>query len=386
MTYVVLVAGFVALVSGAEILVRGAGRIAVRFGLSPVVVGLTVVAFGTSAPELAVSIGSVWRHQPGLAVGNVVGSNIANILLVLGAAALVGGGLVVAQKIVRIDIPIMIVASVVVLAMSLGGRIGRIEGSILFAAIVAYTTWTIRTARSESAEVAAEYEEAFTEADGSSVWVDLMLVGGGVAALVVGSTWLVSSASTIASDFGVSQLVIGLTVVAIGTSAPELATSLVAAVRGERDIAVGNAVGSNLFNLLCVLGLTALVSPDGLTVSNQALELDLPVMVAVAIACLPVFFNGYELRRWEGAMFVAYYVAYLTFLVLEETGAGLRDPFAVVMGVFVIPLSIITLAVVAGRAWKRSRSGARSRVRSVGTTQPSRASFSTAVVQRVHGT
>lgn len=355
MTWVQLVAGFVALVGGAEILVRGAGRIAVRFGLSPVVVGLTVVAFGTSAPELAVSVGSAWRDQSGLAVGNVVGSNVANVLLVLGASAAFGGGLVVAQKIVRIDVPLMVVASVGVLVMSLGGRIGRIEGAVLFCGIVGYVIWTVRSARSEAGAVAAEYDEAFGETGDSSPWGDVGMLVGGVAALVIGSTWLVGAASSIASDLGVSDLVIGLTVVAIGTSAPELATSLVAARRGERDIAVGNAVGSNIFNLLCVLGLTALVTPGGLPVSDDALRLDMPIMVAVAVACLPVFFDGYSLRRWEGVLFLAYYTAYLVFLALDQTGSGLRDPFAVVLGAFVIPLTAITLAVVGWRAWSAHR-------------------------------
>jgi cation:H+ antiporter len=352
MTYVMLLAGFVALIGGAEVLVRGAGRVAVRFGLSPVVVGLTVVAFGTSAPELAVSIGSAGRGDPGIAVGNVVGSNIANVLLVLGTAAAIGGGLVVAQKIVRIDVPLMVGASVLVVVMSLDNRLGRPEGALLFAGIVAYVVWTVRDSRSTTPEVAAEYAEEYGDVEQASPWLDAGLVAGGVVALVAGSTWLVDAAGSIATDLGVSDLVIGLTVVAVGTSAPELATSVVAARKGEGDIAVGNAIGSNIFNLLSVLGLTALVAPDGIAVSDDALRLDLPIMVAVAVACLPVFFNGYALKRWEGALFLSYYAAYLAFLVLDETGSGLRDPFAVVMGVFVIPLTVITLAVVGIRAWR----------------------------------
>ena len=352
MTYVLLVGGFVLLVAGAEVLVRGAGRVAVRFGLSPIVVGLTVVAFGTSAPEMAVSVGSAFSGQTGLAVGNVVGSNIANVLLVLGAAAAFGGTLVVALQIVRVDVPLMIAASVAVLVMSLNGSIGRLEGALLFAGIVGYVAFTVVGARSAGAEERAEYEAEYGTDSGPGPAVDVLMIVGGVGALVLGSTWLVDSASEIATTLGVSDLVIGLTVVALGTSAPELATSLVAAVKGERDIAVGNAVGSNLFNLLSVLGLTALVAPDGLPVSDDALRLDMPVMVVVAVACLPVFFNGYSLKRWEGGLFVAYYTAYIGFLVLTETGSGLRDPFAVVMGVFVIPLTVITLAVVGWQAWR----------------------------------
>jgi cation:H+ antiporter len=357
MEYLLFVLGVAALVVGAEVLVRGASAIAVRTGLSPVVVGLTVVAFGTSTPELAVSVGAAFRDEAALAVGNVVGSNIFNILGVLGLSAMVGGGLVVAQKIVRIDVPIMVGVSVLLLVLSLDNRIGRVEGVVLFAGIVAYTVWTVRASRHESAEVAAEYDEAVS-APTRPVLVDLGMVVGGVALLVLGADWMVGAASDIARSFGVSDLVIGLTVVAIGTSAPELATSVVAAARGERDIAVGNAVGSNIFNILCVLGLTSIVAPGGLPISEDALRLDMPVMVAVAVACLPVFFNGYLLKRWEGTVFVAYYVAYVAFLVLDQTGSGLRDPFAIVMGVFVIPLTVLTLAVVAMRAWRAHRAPA----------------------------
>lgn len=351
MNYLMFVLGVAALVIGAEILVRGASAIAVRTGLSPVVVGLTVVAFGTSTPELAVSVGAALNDEAALSIGNVVGSNIFNILGVLGLSAVVGGGLVVAQKIVRIDVPIMVGVSILLLLMSLDNMIGRVEGSILFAGIIAYTVWTVRAARSESAEVAAEYDEAIPSPS-RPIAIDLGLVVVGVGLLVLGADWMVGAASDIARGFGVSDLVIGLTVVAVGTSAPELATSVVAAARGERDIAVGNAVGSNIFNILSVLGLTGLLAPSGLPISDEAIRLDLPVMVAVAIACLPIFFNGYEVKRWEGGLFVVYYIAYVTFLVLDQTGSGLRDPFAVVMTVFVLPLTVLTLAIVAYRAYR----------------------------------
>ena len=352
MVWVVLLAGFAVLIGGAEALVRGAGRVAVRFGLSPIVVGLTIVAFGTSAPELAVSVGSAREGQPGLAVGNVVGSNIANVLLVLGAAAALGGGLVVVSKIVRVDVPLMIGASVLVLVMSLDNRIGRLEGALLFAGIIGYVAWTVRGSRNASAAEVEEYEQEYGTDTGPGVAADIAYIVAGSAALVLGSNLLVDSASEIAADLGVSDLVIGLTIVAFGTSAPELATSLLAAVRGERDIAVGNAVGSNLFNLLSVLGMTALVTNGGLPVSDDALRLDMPIMIAVAVACLPVFFNGYSITRIEGGVFLAYYLAYIAFVVLDQTGSGLRDPFAVVMGVFVIPLTVATLGVIGWQTWR----------------------------------
>lgn len=354
MTYLLLVVGFVVLVGGAEVLVRGASSLAVRTGLSPVVVGLTIVAFGTSAPELAVSLGAARNDQAGLAIGNVVGSNIANVLLVLGISALVGGSLVVAQKVVRIDVPIMVIASLVVLVMALDGRIGTGEGAVLVVGIGAYVVWTVMAAlRGDDDEVVAEYEEAFGTPTRGPVVVDVVQLVVGVALLLFGSRVLVTSASDIATALGVSDLVIGLTVVAFGTSAPELATSVVAAVRGERDIAVGNVVGSNIFNLLSVLGLTAVIAPGGLPVSDNALRLDLPIMVVVAVACLPIFFTGFEISRWEGTLFTAYYLAYIAFLVLDAIGSGLRDPFAVVMGTFVAPLTLLTVAVIGFREWRR---------------------------------
>ncbi len=350
MTYVVLVLGLVFLVAGAELLVRGASAVAVRTGLSPIVIGLTVVAFGTSTPELAVSVGAGRGDQAGLALGNVVGSNIFNVLAVLGISAFVGGGLVVAQKIVRIDVPLMILASILLLGLAADGSLGRGDGLVLVAGIVVYTVWTVRTARSDSAAVSAEYDEAFGSPPRRPLAVDVGFVIGGIALLVLGSEWMVGAASDIAADFGVSDLVIGLTVVAAGTSTPELATSVVAALRGERDIAVGNVVGSNLFNILAVLGVSSIVSPDGLPVGDTALRSDLPIMVAVAVACLPVFFNGYAVKRWEGAVFALYYVAYVTFLILDQTGSSWRDDYAAAMLGFVAPLTILTLAVVTVRA------------------------------------
>ncbi|MGI9643985.1 MAG: calcium/sodium antiporter, partial [Ilumatobacteraceae bacterium] len=259
--------GITSLVVGAEWLVRGASRIASRTGLSNVVIGLTVVAFGTSAPELAVGLGDVLRGNEDageIAVGNVIGSNIANILFALGLAAAVGGALIVAQRIVRIDVPIMIGVSVLFLLFALDGGIGRVDGLVLTTGLVAYVTWTVLWARRRTAiGVELQYEEALAPArvPQRSVWNDITVFGVGLVLLVIGAQGLVTGAGDIAADLGVSDLLIGLTVVAIGTSLPEVATTIVAALRGQRDLAVGNAIGSNLFNLLGVLGITALVSP-----------------------------------------------------------------------------------------------------------------------------
>lgn len=356
-TVVFFVVGIAALVLGAEVLVRGAARLAARTGLSPVVIGLTVVAFGTSAPELAVSVGASWRGETDLAVGNVVGSNIANILLVLGISAAVGGGLVVAQRIVRIDVPIMLGLSVLVFVLGLDNRLSRVEGIVFVGLLIGYITWTVvSTRRSTAAAVEVEYDEALS-ADRlreSSAWADIGFVVLGLVLLVVGSQALVEAATDIARALDVSELVIGLTVVAIGTSLPEVATSVLAAVRGQRDLAVGNAIGSNLFNILAVLGVTAAISPNTLAVPDGALSLDLPVMIAVAIACLPIFANGYALLRWEGVLFLTFYAAYLGWLLVDAADHQLKDSYAVGILGFMLPLSVITLVVIAVRERRSS--------------------------------
>ena len=361
-TPIFLVIGLVALVIGAEGLVRGSARMAARFGLSSVVIGLTVVAFGTSAPELAVSIGDAARggeEAGAIAIGNVVGSNIANILLVLGLAAAAGGALFVAQRIVRLDVPIMIVASIVVWVFAWNGQLGRLEGIVLTIALIVYISWTVIKARQSEAAVSTEYDEALApdRLQESSVIADVLFVLAGLGLLVVGSRSLVSAASDIATELGVSDLVIGLTVVAVGTSLPEVATSLLAAVRGQRDLAVGNAIGSNLFNLLAVLGITAAVAPNPLPVADSAIAVDLPVMIAVAIACLPIFAYGYVLSRWEGIAFLVVYVGYIVWVVLDATDNDFRDPYALVAVVFVTPLVVVTLIVIGWRAWRQHRAG-----------------------------
>lgn len=358
-TIALLVVGLVALVAGAEALVRGAARLAARTGMSSVVIGLTVVAFGTSAPELAVSVGDALRggDQAGaIAVGNVVGSNIANVLLVLGLAATVGGSLFVAQRIVRLDVPIMVAASALVLVFVLDERLARPEGLVLLAALVTYVTWTVVAAtRGSTPADMVEYDEAIDPEHlaEASLLADLGFLVLGLTLLVVGSQSLVSAASDIATSLGVSDLVIGLTVVAIGTSLPEVATSVLAAVRGQRDLAVGNAIGSNLFNLLAVLGVASVVAPGGIPVAASAVQVDIPVMLAVAVACLPIFANGYVLNRWEGIAFLAAYAGYLVWLILDASEHGTRDAYGNVALFFVAPAVALTIATL----WYRGRAG-----------------------------
>ena len=341
-----LVLGVALLVWGAEMLVRGASRIAALAGVTPLVIGLTVVSFGTSSPELAVSVASAFRGEADLALGNIVGSNIANILVILGLSALVVP-LAVAHQLVRFDVPVMIGISVLTLLLGLDGRVGRTEGIILFTGAVAYTVHLIRQSRrGTEPEVVAEYQAEFGKTPASPVWRSVVLVVIGLAALVGGSHWLVEGAVSIARWIGVSELVIGLTVVAIGTSMPEIATSVVAAVRGERDIAVGNAVGSNIFNILCVLGLSSAVSPKGIPVAPAAIHFDIPVMIAVAAACFPLFFHGYRIGRLTGLLFLAFYASYVLHMILNATHHDALGSYETVMGRIVLPATAVALGVL----------------------------------------
>jgi cation:H+ antiporter len=342
---VMFVLGLLALVVGAEAMVRGASRLAVSWGISPLVVGLTVVAFGTSAPEMAVSVGAALSGTSDLAIGNVVGSNIANILLILGISALVAP-LLVHEQIVRQEIPIMIGASLVVVAMALDGSIGRIEAGLLFAGVIAYTVFLVVQSRRASKDAEDEFASEIPTSQWDRHWsVQAALVLGGLALLVLGADWLVGAAVVFAKVMGVSDLVIGLTVVAVGTSMPEIATSLIAALRGQRDIAVGNVVGSNIFNLLAVLGAAGLVSAGGLAVPDAARNFDLWVMLAVAFACLPILLTGREIARWEGAVFLGYYAFYLLYLVLAAQQHESLQAFSSVMLSYVMPLTAVTLLV-----------------------------------------
>jgi cation:H+ antiporter len=326
-------------------------------GVSPLVIGLTVVAFGTSAPELAVSLQASLDGQADIALGNVVGSNIANVLLILGISALIVP-LVVSEQLVRLDVPLMIAASLLLLLFALDGSIGRWDGALFFGGIVAYTGFLVRQSRRETAAISAAAEAAPDAGTGQVGWLaNTLLILAGLALLVLGSRWLVNGAVQVATLLGVSQLVIGLTVVAVGTSLPEIATSVLASLRGERDIAVGNVVGSNLFNILSVLGISAMVAPSGIPVARAALTFDIPVMIAVAVACLPIFFTGHLIARWEGAVFLAYYMIYTLYLVLNSTNHDALPAFSSAMLLFILPITAVTLGILAARAWGRERSG-----------------------------
>ncbi|MGL6140699.1 MAG: calcium/sodium antiporter, partial [Planktothrix sp.] len=275
-----LIAGLVLLVLGAELLVRGASTIASILGIPSLLVGLTIVAYGTSSPEMSVSIQSSLAGQPDIALGNVVGSNIFNVLIILGISSLIAP-LMVANQLIRLDVPIMIGVSFLTLMFASDGKISRVDGTILFIGAIVYTLFLIYEAKKQKNEESDGDQSPNAVENNPKNWIiNIGFIGIGLVLLVQGSNWLVESSISIARAIGVSELVIGLTIIAAGTSLPELASSVVATIRGERDIAVGNVIGSNIFNILAVLGLSSAVSPEGINVSTAALNLDIPVMIA----------------------------------------------------------------------------------------------------------
>jgi cation:H+ antiporter len=309
------VLGLIALYLGAEWLVGGAARLARRLGMRPLVVGLTVVAFGSSAPELLVGVVASVQDQSDVVLGNVVGSNILNIALILGVAAMVRP-LRVGMRLLSREAPLMVIVSLVVAAMMLNGHLGRADATVLLVGFVAFLAFVMRAAEYEPAEIAAEYVQFEAAERGEvpgGVGRDLLLVVVGLAGLIVGAQFLVMSAVFFARLVGVSEVVIGLTVVAIGTSLPELATCVVAAIREESDIALGNAVGSNLFNLLSILGVAGLIRP--IEVSPSLLEYEIPAMVLFAVLLVPLAWRGRVLGRISGGVLLIGYLVFTTILV-----------------------------------------------------------------------
>jgi cation:H+ antiporter len=350
MNILMFLCGLILLVIGANTLVRGASKLALSLGISPLVVGLTIVAFGTSAPEVAVSVGAVLDGKTDIAIGNVVGSNIFNVLFILGISALIAP-LVVNIQLIRQEVPIMLGASLLLLALSLDGRLDLLDGGFLFALMVAYTVFLVVQSRRETQaakdEFAQEIQPPQAGAWDSHWGAQMGLIAVGLVALVLGSDYLVQASINFAKAMGVSDLVIGLTIVAAGTSMPEVATSIAAALKGERDIAVGNVVGSNTFNILGCLGLAGLASGNvGLAMAPSLLAFDIWVMLAVALACLPVFMTGREIARWEGGVFLGYYSAYVTYLILAAQQHDALQAFSAVMLSFVVPLTVVTLVAV----------------------------------------
>lgn len=314
-------AGLMALIFGAEFMVRGGAEVAARLGISPIVIGLTVVSIGTSLPELAVGVVAVQEGSGALAVGNIAGTNVVNLLLILGMSALLVP-LRMAARTLRFELPVMAGVAVLMLVLSLDGVLSRVDGIILVAGALAYTVALIRTTRRETAAVVHEYDEEYPHGEvavrsRTPLHVGMML--GGIAVVVIGADWLVDGAVGMARGFGVSDALIGLTVVAIGTSAPELVTTVVSTLRGDRDIAIGNLIGSSIYNILLILGITCLVPAGGLLLPDSLVRIDIPIMVAVAVVCIPIFLSGRRVSRLEGGFMVAAYLVYLAFVVSTQS-------------------------------------------------------------------
>ncbi len=304
------VCGLVILTIGAEGLVRGSSALALRLGISPLVIGLTIVAFGTSAPELAVSVEAAASGSSSISIGNVIGSNIANIALILGIASMIQP-MRVHTSLLTVQIPIMIGASLLLRGMTLDGSIGRLDGLILFAGIVIYNFYSYRSAKDATVPGLEQPLPGADTALLSKTWFCLVLIAAGLAGLVAGGSLLVDAAVEIARFFDVPESVIGLTIVAIGTSMPELATSVVAALRKQADIALGNVVGSNIFNILGILGIASLINPLS---STDFSRIDFALMMGIAILLLPLAWTHRRLGRLEGLFLFVTYIGYLYYL------------------------------------------------------------------------
>ncbi|VVO12055.1 calcium/sodium antiporter [Pseudomonas fluorescens] len=342
-----LLSGLLLLIVGAELMVRAAVRLAARLHVRPLIIGLTIVALGSSAPQMAVSLQATLAQNADIAVGSVIGSSIFNILVTLGLSALIIP-LRVSRQLVHVDIALMIGASLLVFILAWNEELTRADGVLLLAALLVCLGLLLRQSR-HSARPQSTTQDAVQAPWFSS----LLMIAVGLAMLIYAGYLLLGAAVSVATDLGLSERIIGLTIVAVSTSLPELATSLIAALRGEREIAVGNVVGSNLFNLLGVLGFTALIAPSPLSVSPNALDFDLPVMLGVAALCLPVFYSGYRMTRAEGLLFLGLYLAYGLHVVSFTTGMPLAGKLEHLMLFFVLPALVAYLLFTSLRAWRR---------------------------------
>lgn len=355
MTLLLFFAGLLFLIGGAELLVRGASRLATVAGISKLVIGLTVVAYGTSFPELMISTVSSMQGKADIALGNVVGSNIFNILFILGLSAMILP-LSISRQLVRLDVPVMMGVSILLLLMALNGTISRLEGTFLVILGALYSWWQIRIGRDDT-EKNGQNRSVPEGRKGTvkTIVINILWVVIGLLLLVAGSGWLVDGVVFIARSLGVGELFIALVVVAAGTSLPEAATSIVAAIRKERDIAVGNIIGSNIFNILFVLGFSGLFASETLQVNPAALSFDIPFMTAATFACLPIFFTGFRITRWEGALFLLYYIAYIVYLVLTASRHDVLYLVDAILFLFILPITVTTLLLTTLHAVRKQR-------------------------------
>ena len=315
------IVGLLVLIWGAELLTRSGVTLARQLGIAPIVIGLTIVALGTSAPELAVGIDAALIGNGALAVGNIAGTNTVNVLLILGLSALLRP-LALQPDTLTLDLPAMLVAGLLMLVLTVDGSLSRLDGALLLTAGVVYTSLVVRSARRSRRLVQAEApfkKEGTGRPAEKRTLVSLAQLAAGIVLVVVSANWLVTGAVGLARLWGVSDAFIGLTVVAVGTSAPELVTTVMSTLRGERDLAIGNLIGSSVYNICIILGMTCLVPETGIPVPQELIWVDIPIMAAVALVCVPVFFSGREVSRIEGGLFVIAYAGYLAGLTLTRT-------------------------------------------------------------------
>ena len=321
-----IIAGLVLLVAGADLVVRGASWLATSLGIKPIVLGITVVAVGTSVPELVVGITASLQGSGSLAVGNIAGTNLFNILFILGISAALQP-LPLEMKNLQLELPMIVLSAALMTGMALDGTLSPLDGLILFTAGVLYTIALIRISRKETRATRQKFKDVYGVAETAQehkspgrgrIWYSTILVAG-IGLSVLGAGWLVHGAVDIARMMGVSEAIIGLTIVAVGTSAPELVTTIVSTLKGARDIAVGNLIGSSVYNILFILGITCLISTDGIPVARELILIDIPLMACVALACVPVFISGRRISRLEGGVAVFLYLAYMLWLVLTRT-------------------------------------------------------------------
>ncbi len=318
--YLMFLLGLLVILLGAEMLLREATRLASKLGIRPILIGLTVVSVGTSAPELAVGITAVSEGKGALAVGNIAGTNIVNILLILGLSAMIKP-LPIRLLSIKLDVPIMIASALALIAMAADGILSRLEGGLLLLAALAYTLALVRLSQAEAAGAKREFAHEFGRSamqagsgHARGAWhLALLLLG--MVLTVLGAEWLVSGAVDLARKLGVTDAFIGLTIVAVGTSAPELVTTLLATYKGDRDVAIGNLIGSSIYNILVILGLTVVAAPNGIGMSRDILLIDLPLAALVAAVCLPVFKSDRQVSRSEGTFFVLAYCLYVASLI-----------------------------------------------------------------------
>lgn len=319
MALVWIIAGLVALILGAELIVRGGTRVAARLGIPPILIGLTVVSVGTSTPELAVGIEAAVRGNGALAVGNIAGTNTVNLLLIFGLSALLKP-LAVSARTVRFDLPAMGVVAVGFMFLAWDGSLTRADGAVMVGGGLAYTIAIIYLSRRESRAIEAAFAREFAggqprNSNVPALWGSVALIAG-IFVVVVGSDWLVDGSVALARKMGISEALIGLTIIAIGTSSPELVTSVVGTLRNDRDIAIGNLLGSSIYNILAILGITCLMPAVPLKVEPDLLAIDIPVMTAATLGCIPLFLTQRRVSRIEGGLLVASYLIYLLYLVI----------------------------------------------------------------------